>query len=160
MTLPLIVPLNDNAGDDFLRVVTGFPGFYVSSTGTIYHRGHRGRVDGTENKIFFVNIFEFKGDSFFSVCKNANRKKLMVKNVVFEEFISHIPPGWVVKHHDGDKQNNEVKNLYLEPRFTNEFWREELPSIFFSLKEKLGFFKTKRILNLTFMEALRLCLHV
>lgn len=98
--------------NDFVKGVTGFPGYFVTRDGRLYvekHRSMHGRgglwwmhIPGEKMKRGYVRV---------CLTKNKKGRKFLLHVLVAMAFL-HKPSGATqVNHKDGNKQNNVVENL-------------------------------------------------
>ena len=90
------------------KAVRGFEGTYeVSDQGRIKRLG---RVGCKEERII-KQTPDKDGYIEFATRRDGKTKNLKVHRLVYEAFVSPIPPGFVINHKDNDKQNNVPSNL-------------------------------------------------
>lgn len=85
------------------RPVPGFPGYQVSSLGTIYSNRQGGReLRPARNAGGYPHV---------SLRRDGERHHRYVHQLVAEVFIGPRPVGMEVRHLDGDRLNNSADNL-------------------------------------------------
>ena len=95
-------------GEDFIDI-SGYEGKYaVSKSGRVYSYPNRSHSDGKLLQTTY-NRYD-NGYLAVGLLLNGVYKKKLVHRLVAETFIDNIP-GEEVNHLDGNKSNNDVKNL-------------------------------------------------
>ena len=91
--------------------VSDFKGLYSISNSGLVKSFHRNGV-----KILKPGISTY-GYEFVVLQKNGYKKTKLIHQLVIENFSGKCPEGMQVNHKDGNKRNNDVKNLeYVTPR--------------------------------------------
>lgn len=140
--------------DDFFRPLDIGTRLFATPGGIIYHRV----ASGLQSAVFFpAKINEHNGRSFLIIRGEGDEEKeIAVDMVMFQAFYMKIPHGWRVSHADGDTSNDAISNLRLVSRFNNEKWEEELPVVFSDLREKIGLFRAKRVMGLSWLKTIKI----
>lgn len=90
--------------------IKGYEGLYkISSLGRVksFHKKNDGEILSIKNSQGWYLDFKAVGK------KGEKHKTLRIHNEVARAFIGEIPKGYVVHHIDGNKQNNDAKNLQI-----------------------------------------------
>jgi len=89
--------------DDW-RPVPGYPNYQVSS---------RGQVRSLVRHKLLAQVQGKRGYLLVNLYRDGKPKNFLVHRLVALAFIGVIPAGWQVNHRDGDKRNNDVRNLEI-----------------------------------------------
>lgn len=80
-----------------------------------YEVSNLGQVRESKSKMKRILRIGRTGHTVFTVSRNKKNRNVIVPRVVFEAFNHEIPYGMDIAHKDGDKRNNNVKNLTCNP---------------------------------------------
>jgi hypothetical protein len=98
---------------EIFKDVLGYEGLYqVSNLGNVksLNYNHTGKYKNLKP------VKKVNGYYQVSICKNGNKKAILIHVLVAQAFLGHIPDGTmkiVPDHKDGDKSNNRADNLEL-----------------------------------------------
>lgn len=94
------------------REVLGFPGYYVSTSGTImsYHNGHR-KIILNDKPHQLRPSSDPRGYRHVVFYQNKQWHTRRVHRVVLETFVGLRPVGMECRHLDGSRDNNHIDNL-------------------------------------------------
>jgi len=99
--------------------IENYKGFYqVSDYGQIK------RIENTSGtyigRILKPQIYHNKY-LYVTLCKNTQKKKLLIHRLVLEAFVGFCPSGLECRHLDGNRQNNKLNNLKWGTRSENQY---------------------------------------
>jgi len=83
-------------------------GYYISSTGKIKRIRYNKNNKSKECK---VDLYTSNAGYYYFVMYNDNNKKIWLHRCVAELFLPKISGKHIVDHIDGDRKNNNLKNL-------------------------------------------------
>ena len=95
--------------DEAWKPIPDFPGYEVSSKGRIRRGSHIKKPD-----------FDRKGYARVSLWIRQKRHNKLIAPLVAESFIGPRPTGMVACHNDGNKSNNDFRNLRWDTPTNNE----------------------------------------
>ena len=82
-------------------------GYYVSDKGKI----KRIRIKNGKQIPYKVHIYESEKDYYFFIIHNLNNKHIFIHRAVAEVYLETIEGKHLVDHIDGNRKNNDIKNL-------------------------------------------------
>jgi hypothetical protein len=78
--------------------ICGFPGYVISTCGSVWNR--RGR------------LLRLDPEGRIKLCRNGVQRRVRVSVLVLETFVCLRPAGLIACHKDDNQQNNKLSNLY------------------------------------------------
>jgi hypothetical protein len=98
-----------------VRPIPGFPGYHVSSTGSVFSQWHQGRRGNDEvpGLVLFPMLARVNGHGYYRVYvrQGGARVQLFVHHAVLLAFRGPRPDGHEGRHLDGNKTHNCSVNL-------------------------------------------------
>jgi hypothetical protein len=93
-----------------MRKIKGFPNYILYTSGNV--------VNSKTGRILKQNVNK-KGYRHVQLSNNGLSKTISIHKLVFENYIKEVPKGFEINHIDGNKSNNNLKNLELVTRKEN-----------------------------------------
>jgi len=107
--------------------IKGYPGYYISKRGNLFTRwkrvGVKGKGGGRKGTKVVLGIeykpkaLKIRKDGY--VQSSLGHSKFYIHRLVYSVYGGPIPNDMVIDHIDGNKQNNNIKNLRLVTQSEN-----------------------------------------
>ena len=87
------------------KKIEGYDNYMVSDRGFVRNCKTKNFLDGHKNKQDKITV---------SLSKNGKQKNFLMHRLVAQAFIPNTENKEIVKHRDGDSENNDISNLYWQ----------------------------------------------
>lgn len=87
---------------DNFTTINGFENYLISKNGEIFSK---------KRKKMLKHCLNHNGQHYVTLCKSGKKKNIYVQQLVAKTYLKNIDNKMHVRHKDGDKNNNNYKNL-------------------------------------------------